>query len=325
MTPAPDGARRATALRWAVAAGWAAVPLTVWPVIADALRGRAHPLHLAVAVAAWVAWAVVLVAALVPHPVGLTTVRCATPAAVGAVVTAIASGSTPGGAAAVAAAWSATVAVVSFLPPVGVAFVNGPAYPNERRFPLAPPVALLFGPIEVAWAVTVGGPTAALVLLASRAWIAGGVVAIVALPASVYLARSLHRLSRRWVVFVPAGLVVHDPMTLGDPILLPRQTIVSLGPAPAGGDALDLTQRALGLALQVRLREEVTVGLVRPGRADEQRATAAMLLTPTRPGAVLAEGGRRRLPVRGDRPGTATAGQTGPPVPGNAGEHGQHP
>ncbi|MCU1450743.1 MAG: hypothetical protein JWP02_2913, partial [Acidimicrobiales bacterium] len=67
-------------------------------------------------------------------------------------------------------------------------------------------------------------------------------------------------------------------------------------PAPADSPALDLTQRAPGLALEALLTDEIDVVLVRPGRrqGDARRATM-LLFTPTMPGAVLDEAYARRL------------------------------
>lgn len=298
--------RRQRTLRWALTVAWALAPVTVWPVLGEALRQRSQAVHVAAAAAGWASWAAVLVATLVPHPVGLTMLRCATPAAVAAVVAALVTGSPDAGAAVVGGAWAVAVAVVSFLPAVGLVFVNGPAYPNERRFPLAPPGPVLLGPIELAWVLTAGAPVAGLLLLAAGQWAAGAVCAVAGAVAVRYLGRSLHRLSRRWVVFVPAGVVLHDPMTLADPLLVRRQSIAGLGPAAVGTDALDLSLGAPGLALELRTKEDFTVGVVRPRHPEELRATSALLLTPTRPGAVLAEAAARSLPVRAPGPQAAT-------------------
>ena len=121
---------------------------------------------------------------------------------------------------------------------------------------------------------------------------------VVGLPLAAVLARALHGLARRWIVFVPAGLVLHDPLSVADPVLFRRQVVESVGPAPAGSDALDLTQGAPGLALELGLREKVPMVLVRPGRGGDQAgASARLLFTPTRPGRVLREAAARRLPV----------------------------
>jgi len=177
--------------------------------------------------------------------------------------------------------------------------VNGPAYPNERRFPLRAPAPLLAGPIVVAWALAVAGVAAGPLLLADGHWLAGGVAFVLGVPVAAFLLRSLHGLSRRWAVFVPAGLVLHDPLTLTDSLLLRRQEVASLRPAPASSKALDLTQRAPGLALEVKLHVEAQVSLVNPGRRrGRPRSADRLLFTPTLPGAFLEEAAGRRVGVR---------------------------
>jgi hypothetical protein len=112
------------------------------------------------------------------------------------------------------------------------------------------------------------------------------------------LARSLHGLSRRWLVFVPAGVVVHDDLALADAMLFQRRGVTGLRPAPADTDALDLTRGALGLVLELALGEPVTVNVTTPGTPVGKATTCtAMLLTPTRPGAVLSEARSRRIAV----------------------------
>jgi hypothetical protein len=174
--------------------------------------------------------------------------------------------------------------------------VNGPAYPNERRFPLRAPGPLLLGPIELAWAVAVTGLVTGPLLLADESWVLGGIATAIGLPVAWLLLRSLHQLSKRWAVFVPAGLVVVDPIGLMDSVLIRRQQLRALGPAPTDSQALDLTQRAPGLALEAVLSEEADVVLVWPGRRQgEAVKAAALLFTPTLPGALLDEAKARRL------------------------------
>lgn len=261
-------------LPWALRAAWAVLPFTV-PTMPWS---------------AWAAWTAVLVATLVPHPLSLTAVRVAAPAALAF------------------AAWTTSpAALVSALAVVGIAFaaetampfVNGPAYPNERRFPLRPPGPLLFGPLPLAWALAVGLPTAGAVLMADDRVVLGAVVLVGGLPVSVLLLRALHTLSRRWVVFVPAGLVLHDGMALADPVLFQRKVVESVRLAPADTDSLDLTKGALGPAVELVLREKVPMVLTTPGRrGGEPGASARLLFSPTRPGAVLAEAARRFGPAR---------------------------
>jgi len=106
----------------------------------------------------------------------------------------------------------------------------------------------------------------------------------------------MHRLTRRWVVFVPNGMVVHDPLALAEPVLLRRAAVRSFGPARADTTALDLTRGALGLALEIDVTPPVDLLLARTGREAAEAAEAgALLISPTRPGAVLDEARRRRM------------------------------
>jgi hypothetical protein len=273
---------------WLLRGLWVALPFTVGPALADALHSAAEPVRTVASLGLWVGWGLGVAATLVPHPLSLTALRMLAPAAVAAALAAAVAGSPS---ALVAAAWA-------FTPGIGATWVNGPAYPNERRYPLRAPGALLAGPLLLAWAVAVAGLSAGPLLLAAERWVAGGLAVVVGLPVAWVVARSLHNLSRRWAVFVPAGMVLHDPLTLLDPVLLLRATVARVGPAAADTDALDLSQRAPGLALEMDLREDVSFTLIVPGRREGRPAvTSRFLFTPTRPGEVLDEARRRRLPV----------------------------
>lgn len=241
----------------------------------------------------WLGWAVGMVAAFVPHPIALTALRVVAPAAVVAAVLA-ALGHHPS---ALAVAWAAVACAWAFAPAIGAASVNGPAYPNERRFLLRPPGPLLLGPLPTAWALAVAGIAAGPLLLAARRWVLGGLLLLVGWPLAALLLKSVHNLSRRWAVFVPAGMVLHDPLVLFDPMLFRRQDVAAMRPASARNPAyLDLSQRAPGLGVEMDLAEPTTVTMLRPGRREGDPVEASRVrFTPTRPGAVLDEARRRRL------------------------------
>jgi hypothetical protein len=284
--------RTTRVLTWVVRLLWLVLPFTSGPALADALDGASTPVRTVASAGLWLAWATGVVAVLVPRPVGLTALRVLAPGALVASLAASGGGHTSVAGLVVGAA----LTVLAVTPEVASLFVNGAAYPNERRYPLRAPGPLLLGPVELTWAVVVLGVCAGPLLLAARQWLLGGAALVVGLPAAWLLVRSLHLLSRRWAVLVPAGLVLHDPMSLRDPVLFPRATIDVVHPAPAWTDSLDLTQRSLGLALELLLREKVPMTLVRPGRrAGEEGASARLLFAPARPGAFLAAAAHRRI------------------------------
>ena len=273
---------------WALRVGWLALPLTVGPAIADALDGTSTSVQVVAAALAWLAWGVVLVAVLVPRTTSLTALRIGAPAAFGAAGWASARAGI-GGAEIVALASTAVVAAgVLFLPDIADAFVDGSSYGPERRMGLRVPGALLLGPVELAWAVTVASIAAGPLLLAAHAWVAGALAVVAGVVAARFGVLALHRLSRRWLVFVPAGIVLHDPVVLGEALLFPKRMVRSLGPAPADTTATDVTGRALGLVLELQLTEPSTV------RGTQ---TDRLLFSPARPGALLREARERGLPV----------------------------
>lgn len=266
---------------------WLALPVAFAPALGPALDARSSAVGLVLEVLLWLFWAIGLVALLVPRGVSLTVVRTLTPLAlVVAVWSAFAEQVDPVDLLGVSAA--ALALVVSLAPSIGEHFIDGSSYGPERRLPLRPPTALLFGPVELAVLIVGFGLFAGPLLLAARSWILGAVALAVGLPAAAVALRSLHGLSRRWLVIVPGGVVVHDPLTLTDPVLLPRESLVSVEAAQAGTDATDLTQRAAGLAVEIRLSEPGQLALApRRGLEAEIVETIGVLVTPTRPAVAI--------------------------------------
>lgn len=277
---------------------WLSLPVTVGPAVEDALSGASSPAAWVVAVELWLAWAVVLLALLVPRAVSLTVLRVGGPGlAVVAVIAAVRGG--VDGVDLLAVAVAALVLVVGAWPTVGEDLVDGSSYGPEKRLPLRVPPSLALGPEPLAVAVVLVGLSAGPLLLAAEQWVLGVVVTVVGAGLAVLAARSLHGLSRRFLVFVPGGVVVHDPLTLVDPVLLPKAGLASVGPAPADTDAEDLTMGAGGLLMELRLQQPSDLVRRRPGRApDESVTTAAVLVAPTRTAAFLAHARERGLPVR---------------------------
>jgi hypothetical protein len=281
-------------LPWSVRLAWLTLPFTAGSVLADALDQRSGPVQLTLAAIAWAAWGTVVLGLLVRRPIALTALRVVAPAAFGIAVWAAADQSHG----ALLAALAGVPFVLAFLPEVGAWLVNGAAYGDEHRYPLRAPGTVLIGPLWLSWAALVAGALVGPLLLAAHQWILGGVALVVGVVVALVCARALHALSMRWAVLVPAGLVLKDHVTLLDPVFFKRADVELLLPAPAGTDALDLTARAPGLAVELRLREAAPLVVTVPGERRGQAGRSAFLLfTPTRPGAFLADAASRRLPV----------------------------
>lgn len=299
---------------WVLRGLWVALPFVAGPALAAGLHGYLVPQRSIASVLLWLGWAIGVGCTFVAHPATLTGLRVLTPAAPLAVVLAVArDGASPFTVAALV--WSLVTAASALSAAVAARWVNGPAYPNERRLPLRIPGPLVFGGLPLTWALTVAGIASGPLLLAARSWVVGAVALIAGVPTAVVAIRSTHILARRWAVFVPAGLVLHDPLALMEPVLFPRQAVVGLGPAPVDTVALDLSQRSLGLALELELNEPFALNLMKPGnRLGEPIEVSSLLFSPARPGVVLEEAATRRLGTgRRPRRGQTTDSTTTPP------------
>ena len=284
---------------------WLVMPWSVGAAAADALGACSQTSARILSAELWAAWALVLTATFVRRPWALTVVRIATPSslgvAIGSVVAAAAWDANLGTQRAATAIVGAVVTTaIALLPETGNAMVDGLSYGNERRMLLRTPFLLAVVPVPLVWAAVVAGTTAPLVLWAIEQWIWAVVATVTGLTSAVLGFRSLHQLSRRWVVFVPNGFVLHDRMATREPFLLRRADIASLSPAPAdidlGADDLaDISGNALGPVLLVTLDGQVEVVPRTTGTAQVM-AVSRVLFSPTRPGEMLAEAARRRIP-----------------------------
>lgn len=300
-TDAPAAGRGVGALveRWALAAVWLSLPLTAGTAFAEALDPRDRPVQVVASVLLWLGWAAAIVALLVPRTTSLTATRLLVPAAPAAALAAALAGPFT-----VADLVAVTFGLVAFglllLPATADRMVTGSSYGDEVRFLLKTPGPLLLGPLQLIWALTVAGTVTGPLLLAAGQWVAGGVAVVVGAGLVVVGVRAVHGLSRRWVVFVPAGLVLHDLTAMADALLVPRKLLGRIGPAPADTTATDLTLGSAGLALQLDLTEPTVIA---PRPRNPRRPTlepihvTALLVSPARPGALLREARTRRLRV----------------------------
>jgi len=234
---------------------------------------------------AWLAWSVATVGAWLPHPVGLTASRCAMPALV-ALCAASADGST-GSVTGVTA--SVLAAMLSASAHFGQHYVQAGAYGDERRWLLRLPAPLVL-PALIGWTVMVGPLVGAFAAAGAGDAVATVLLGAASLAALSFVPRRLHRLSRRWLVRVPAGWVLHDDVALEENLLL--RAVASLAPATADTAALDLTCLAPGTPLELALAAPVQVrptALVqRVARCGALETTRSILVAPSAPADVLA-------------------------------------
>ena len=292
---------------WPLRLVWLLLPVLAGPALADALMARDRTIQVVSSVSAWGFWAVALAASFVPRSVTLTIVRIVVPGSLATTAWAAIGADRPGWAA-VAVGVSAAAVLTLAWPGVSDTFVDGSSYGRERRVALRIPGLLFLGPVPLAWLAVAAGVVGGPLLLAARQWVAGVIALVVGVVLAAVGIRQLHLLSRRWLVFVPAGVVVHDPLTLTEPVLFQRHLVAGIGPASADSSALDATAGALGLVLEIAAVEPFSVG-VRTGRERAERDDVhALLVTPTQPAATLAIAAEHRLPVTG-------AGQSAMPPP----------
>lgn len=287
---------------WPFRMTWLLLPVLAGPSLDESLDELSRSVQFATSVGLWGAWSAVLLASLVPVTATLTAVRIVVPLSVVAILVA---GFRDDGASfvedsawhPVGAGWATLCIFTAFLPSTGGAFVNGSSYGDEVRMPLRVPAPLLLGPVQIAWLVVVAAGLTGPLLLVNEQWVAGAVAVAAGIPALRWGVQVLHTLARRWTVFVPGGLVLHDPLTLADPILFRRSIIVALRPASADTQATDLTANALGLAIEARFTKPVPLVRITDRRRHENETidSDSVLFTPTQPGAFLTAAHHRSL------------------------------
>ena len=282
---------------WPLRLLWLALPLTVGRAVVDALADRSSEVQAVAEIGLWLAWFVGLVASLAPSTVTLTILRIVAPGSVAVIVAALAAGGEATSWWIVGLGHAVVATFVVFMSATGDPMINGSAYGSERRMALRPPAAVLLGPVQAAWLAVAAGATVGPLLLAAKQWLLGVPLTVLGAAAVYFGARALHQLSRRWIVFVPAGFVIHDYLTLAESLLIQRRQKPRLGPAQADlGQHLDLSGGALGLALSVAIDEEVPVAL-RRNRTVESTTANQFVFTPSLPGQLLQEARARAITI----------------------------
>ena len=255
--------------------------------ITDAADGRSPHSSMAASVVWWLAVGAVVISVVVPSALTLTVMRMLVPASVPAAALALALGARAMlGAPALALALIATL--VAFAGEIGEVFVQGSAYGHEKRFPLKVPAGFVV-PMVIAWVVWCATLISAVLLFGGQQWIAGVGCGAAAVGLTVLLLGRFHRFSMRWLVLVPAGAVIHDPVVLGETLMIPKPNIRLVRLAPADTEAADLTGPAAGHAVEITVGEMVLAVLA--GTREEPKGKSlhvqSFLVAPTRPGRAL--------------------------------------
>ena len=274
---------------------WVATVVSAMIAVSEATDG-AGSAAVAVSVVLWACVAAVVVSLIVPSPLGLSVLRAVTPLAV------------PGGALLLghggdlAAALTGLLGLVTTLLVLSAEFaeamVQASAYGDERRFPLRTPAALL-PPIGLSWVVWAAALLGGVTAVAHEAWVPGIALLVLAALLGWFLAPRFHRFSRRWLVIVPAGVVVHDHVVLGETLMVQRTNVQFARLALAGTEAADLTGPAGGHALDIAVKDMVLAVFPASKREPKGRAIhlQSFLVAPARPGRALAAIADSKLPV----------------------------
>ncbi|MEO6126133.1 MAG: hypothetical protein ABIR32_20740 [Ilumatobacteraceae bacterium] len=295
-TTSPPG-RPGTGTAWLLRLVWLLQPVAFVPLLGDASQSLGSAGSAVVAVLGWASWAAVLLATLVPSTVSLTAGRLASPVTVGVALVAGIGPSVAGWKVAAAIAAGGIAIVVWFSGEVGAMLAQGSAYGAEERFPLKPPVPYLV-PMIAFWLLLSGCALAGATLLANESWIFGGLFTSAAIALAWFVGPRFHQLARRWLVVVPVGVVVHDPMLLVENALFRNSELEAIHLAPVGTEAADLTGGTAGVPIEIVLREMDTI--IKADRDKPQGAAIhvrSLLVSPTRPGKALRAAAARNLPV----------------------------
>jgi hypothetical protein len=296
-TDAPTDTRLARLLPWVARLAWVLVAVVGGGALEGAVDGRSGAVRWTVAVLGWTLWAAVALGLVIAATATLGLVRVLSPLSLLAAGTAAIAGSAATDVAVLVVPAMLAVSAV-FTAEFGRAWAQASAYGDEERFPLRPPAAA-GAAAAVTWVVWAAAAFAGPLLVAARVWIVGGLLSALAVAGAAFLAPRWMRLAGRWLVLVPAGLVVRDPIVLGETLMLRRADIAAIGLAPADTEAADLTGPASGYVLQVTTTGTTTAVFAPTPSEPNGRAIhlLSFLVAPSRPGAALGAAHRRGLPV----------------------------
>lgn len=302
-SPRSTLARLPLLVPWVARLGWLLVALLGGTALEAAAEPRSDAVRWTVAIGGWTIFAIVALCVVIASTPTLAGARALSPLAlVGAAAAALGGAPALDVAALVVPAMVAVTAI--FTAEFGRSWVQASAYGDEERFPLRPPVAA-GAAAGVTWALWAAAFVTGPLLLAARAWIPGVLLSALGMAGALFLAPRWMRLAGRWLVLVPAGLVVRDPIVLSETLMLRSDEVAAIQLAPADTDAADLTGPASGYVVEVATVQPTTAVFARTPTEPTGKAIhlLSFLVAPSRPGSALAAARRRGLPVAGQRTG----------------------
>ena len=289
-------ATSAQRLCWLATGLWIAQPFLLGPLLSEALDHASDSFSDIITLASWILWLGILISLAARLPVTLAIARIGVagtlPAAAWA---AIEVQETTPAVLGIAGSLGVTAAVLA--PGVADSFIDGASYGDERRFALRAPGPVLVVLVVPAWAIVILGSTTGPILLADQQWFLGAVATIVGGSLAALAFNALYRLTSRFIVFVPNGLVLNDRTVLREPVLFARNQIVGLAPARTDTSATDLTASALGLALELKLNSAATLPLVTGRKSTHEHSVRSLLISPTRPADVMHTAEQRGITI----------------------------
>jgi len=257
------------------------------PLVADALDGVDHGTKVVASISLWALWAVLLASVAIPSSITLTALRLTAPTHTAIVIVIAASNLDTGSAIAVVLTVATTS--IAFMAETGSYFVQRSAYGDEQRFLLRCPTPMAVVQILM-WALWISSAIVGSLALVNRAWVAGGVLVVLATVGLALLPQRFHRLSRRWLVRVPAGIVVHDHVLLAETAMFARNALAAVEiTRGAVGDDADLAGGGRAPGLRITLHDFDTVVLAAAADHPGGRAihVRSFRIRPSRPGRAL--------------------------------------
>jgi len=256
---------------WVARVAWVALAL-IPNGIAATLASHGRTAQLVFTLGAWALWALGTLAIFWLSPYSLSALRMVAPlATAGLVGFVFASLSTYDDVAVGDVAWSLVGVAVGvlallciFLPAFGLLHVQASAYGDEKRLLLRVPAAQI-APIAVSYVVMAAFPVATLFALGAEVWWLAALCLVPTVLIFRVVPKRLHRFSRRWLVVVPARVVVHDELLLAETFMVRTTAVTRVELSATSGEALNLTGDIAGvrrhMVLIVQLREAEKLAL----------------------------------------------------------------